>query len=197
MSLLGKATFCTNGHAKHCQLCHVILSDLLNFYHYFFLFTFPFIQVWSSWRWILAQVFSLVVGAQLVLGWLRKFHSVEKCFTIFVMVDATSSVICQSNVVRIGSSSQCFGGVSLIAALTSSSVTVLKVLNCLPVSKFCWMYFESVWSRWISIRFTMILSIFSVKKSMKPFAKSWTLVIWGVVSCYFWQEVCLQCWVQL
>ena len=33
MSFLGKATFCVNGHAQLCQLCHVIQSDILNIHH--------------------------------------------------------------------------------------------------------------------------------------------------------------------
>ena len=67
-------------------------------------------------------------------------------FIIFVMVCGTAFIICLSNDVGIGSSSQCFSGASLIADLTSSSVTVLNMLNCLQVSKFFSMYFESVWS---------------------------------------------------
>ena len=33
MSFLGKITFCGNGHAQLCQLCHVIQGDILNAYH--------------------------------------------------------------------------------------------------------------------------------------------------------------------
>ena len=33
MSILGKATFCTNGHSQLCCLCHVIQSDMLHVYH--------------------------------------------------------------------------------------------------------------------------------------------------------------------
>ena len=118
---------------------------------------------------------------------IKKIPLCREVFTIFVMVGATASVICLSNVVGIGSISQHFTGAYLIAALTSSSVTVLKVSNCLPVSKFFPMYFESVWSKWVGIRFTIILSIFSVKKSMKPSAESWTLAVGVVVSCHFWK----------
>ena len=33
ISSLGKTTFCANGHAQLCQLCHVIQSDMLDVCH--------------------------------------------------------------------------------------------------------------------------------------------------------------------
>ena len=47
MSFLGKPTFCADGHAQLCWLCHVIQSDMLKVYyslaHFFLFFTFLFL----------------------------------------------------------------------------------------------------------------------------------------------------------
>ena len=65
---------------------------------------------------------------------IEKIPICREVFTNFVMIGATTSIICLSNVVWIGSSSQCFGGAFVIVTLTSFSVTILKVLICLSVS---------------------------------------------------------------
>ena len=55
---MGKATFCANGHAQLCQLCHVKQSDVLNVYHsqaHLFLSFHLSVPVWYQ-LWRLSQL---------------------------------------------------------------------------------------------------------------------------------------------